>query len=144
MGQYAICPILYGTFHDRISPLFSRRSMFSGARSAQSQMSPSKSRTKLEALDTLVISTIHNVSNKLCSTSATLLRQAASVFPEQDEEQASTLETVVYLLEDIDLPPSPAKKTSRELSGTLRNLKKIEQALEMMKKLMDSSELEEE
>jgi len=48
------------------------------------------------------------------------------------------------LLEDIDLPPSPAKKTSRELSGTLRNLKKIEQALEMMKKLMDGSELEEE
>ena len=48
------------------------------------------------------------------------------------------------MLEDIDLPPSPAKKTSRELSGTLRNLKKIEQALEMMKKLMDSSELEEE
>lgn len=122
----------------------SHRSMFSGARSAQSQMSPSKSRTKLEALDTLVISTIHNVSNKLCSTSATLLRQAAAVFPEQDEEQASTLETVVYLLEDIDLPPSPAKKTSRELSGTLRNLKKIEQALEMMKKLMDGSELEEE
>ena len=51
---------------------------------------------------------------------------------------------MVYLLEDIDLPPSPAKKTSRELSGTLRNLKKIEQALEMMKKLMDGSELEEE
>ena len=48
------------------------------------------------------------------------------------------------MLEDIDLPPSPAKKTSRELSGTLRNLKKIEQALEMMKKLMDGSELEEE
>ena len=48
------------------------------------------------------------------------------------------------MLEDIDLPPSLAKKTSRELSGTLRNLKKIEQALEMMKKLMDSSELEEE
>ena len=55
--------------------------------------------------------------------------------------QASTLETVIYLLEDMDLPPSPAKKTSRELSGTLRNLKKIEQALEMMKKLMDSHEI---
>ena len=46
------------------------------------------------------------------------------------------METVIYLLEDMDLPPSPAKKTSRELSGTLRNLKKIEQAMEMMKKLM--------
>ena len=55
----------------------------------------------------------------------------------------STLETVIYLLEDMDLPSSPAKKTSRELSGTLRNLKKIEQALEMMKKLLDSAEIEE-
>ena len=57
--------------------------------------------------------------------------------------QNSTLETVIYLLEDMDLPSSPAKKTSRELSGTLRNLKKIEQALEMMKKLLDSAEIEE-
>ena len=47
------------------------------------------------------------------------------MFPEQDEDKASTLETVIYLLEDLDLPPSPAKKTSRELSGTLRNLKKM-------------------
>ena len=50
-------------------------------------MSPSKSRSKLEALDTLVISTIHNVSNKLCSNGASVLRQAATVFPDHDEEQ---------------------------------------------------------
>jgi len=124
--------------HSRIS---GHRSLMSSSRLAQSQVSPSKSRSKLEALDTLVISTIHNVSNKLCSSSAGVLRQAAAVFPDQDEEQASTLETVIYLLEDMDLPPSPAKKTSRELSGTLRNLKKIEQAMEMMKKLMDSQEI---
>lgn len=107
-----------------------------------SSMSPSKSRSKLEALDTLVISTIHNVSNKLCSNGASVLRQAATMFPDQDEEQASTLETVIYLLEDTDLPSSPSKKTSRELSGTLRNLKKIEQCLEMMKKLMQPIEEE--
>jgi len=124
--------------HSRLS---GHRSLMSSSRQGPTQISPSKSRSKLEALDTLVISTIHNVSNKLCSSSAGVLRQAAAVFPEQDEEQASTLETVIYLLEDMDLPPSPAKKTSRELSGTLRNLKKIEQALEMMKKLMDSSEI---
>jgi len=121
----------------------SHRSLYARTRSPQSQISPSKSRSKLEALDTLVISTIHNVSNKLCGSSASVLRQAAQVFPEQDEEQNSTLETVIYLLEDMDLPSSPAKKTSRELSGTLRNLKKIEQALEMMKKLLDSAEIEE-
>lgn len=59
----------------------------SNSRQGQTQISPSKSRSKLEALDTLVISTIHNVSNKLCSSSAGVLRQAAAVFPEQDEEQ---------------------------------------------------------
>ena len=54
-----------------------------------SSMSPSKSRSKLEALDTLVISTIHNVSNKLCSNGASVLRQAATMFPDQDEEQVN-------------------------------------------------------
>merc|ERR1712062_465138 len=116
----------------------------SSSRLPQTGISPSKSRSKLEALDTLVISTIHNVSNKLCSNSAGVLRQPAAIFPEPEEEQASTLETVIYLLEDMDLPPSPAKKTSRELSGTLRNLKKIEQALEMMKKLLQPDDEEDE
>jgi len=104
------------------------------------QISPSKSRSKLEALDSLVISTIYNVSNKLCGASANVLRKAVNVFPEQDEEQASTIETVLYLLEDVDLPATPAKKTSRELSGTLRNMKKIEQALEMLNKVMELEE----
>ena len=67
------------------------RSLMSSSRLAQTQISPSKSRSKLEALDTLVISTIHNVSNKLCSSSAGVLRQAAAVFPEQDEEQVSVV-----------------------------------------------------
>ena len=66
---------------------FSSTLQLSSSRLAQSQVSPSKSRSKLEALDTLVISTIHNVSNKLCSSSAGVLRQAAAVFPDQDEEQ---------------------------------------------------------
>ena len=119
----------------------SQRSLYS---TRSPQVSPNKSRSKLEALDSLVISTIHNVSNKLCSSSAAVLRQAAVVFPHQDEDRASTLETVIYLLEDLDLPPSPAKKTSRELSGTLRNLKKIEQSMEMMKKLLEPEVDEEE
>ena len=36
--------------------------------------------------------------------------------------QSSTLETVLYLLEDVDLPPTPAKKTSRELSGDTQDV----------------------
>lgn len=36
------------------------------------------------------------------------------------------------MLEDVDPPASPAKKTSRELAGTLRNLKKVEQAMKAL------------
>ena len=40
----------------------------------------------------------------------------------------------MYVLEDIDPPVSPSKKTSRELAGTLRNLKKVEQALQTLER----------
>lgn len=116
------------------------RSLY-GSASLSPQVSPSKSRTKqLEALDNLVISTIYNVSSKLCASSSSVLRKTVAVLPEQEEEQASTVETVLYLLDDVDLPSTPAKKTSRELSGTLRNLKKVEQALELLNKVLELEE----
>ena len=36
----------------------------------------------------------------------------------------------IYILDDVDAPVSGAKKSSKELAGVLRNLKKVEQALE--------------
>lgn len=117
-----------------IYPAASQRSLYAPA----SKISPSRSRSRLEALDNLVISTIYSVSSKLCKSSSSLIKRAGQTFPPQDEDQATTIETVLYLLEDVDLPSSPAKKTSRELSGTLRNLKKVEQALEMMNKMLDT------
>jgi len=87
-----------------------------------------------------VISTIFNVSSKLCASSSSVLRKTVALLPEQDEEQAGTVETILYLLEDVDMPTTPAKKTSRELSGTLRNLKKVEQALELLNKVVDLDE----
>ena len=51
-----------------------------------------------------------------------------------------TVETVQYLLEDIDLPTSPKKRTSRELSGSLKNLKKLEQVMEILNKLLEVDE----
>lgn len=106
------------------------------SKSLSPKISPSRSRSKLEALDNLVISTIYSVSSKLCGTSAHLIRQAGDAYPPTDDDHAATLETVLYLLDDVDLPSSPAKKTSRELSGTLRNLKKVEQALEVLSKIV--------
>merc|ERR1712106_246706 len=123
-----------------ILPIHSSCTHLAHRSSKSPQISPSKSRSKLEALDSLVISTIYNISNKLCGASANVLRKATNVFPEKDEEQSSTLETVLYLLEDVDLPATPAKKTSRELSGTLRNMKKIEQALEILNTVMELQE----
>jgi len=122
-----------------IYPASSHRSVY---KPAEPKISPSRSRSgsRLEALDNLVISTIYSVSSKLCANTSNIIRRANQTFPPADEDQATTLETVLYLLEDVDLPSSPAKKTSRELSGTLRNLKKVEQAMEMLNKLMENED----
>ena len=78
-----------------------------------------KSQSKLEALDSLVISTTHNVSSKLCQAAAKIIRKAAQLVPKEDEDQALTMETVTYLLEDTYMhkPSSYRSKTSTELAG---------------------------
>ena len=48
------------------------------------------------------------------------------------------------MLEDSDLPSSPSKKTSRELAGTLRNLKKVEQALQVLERAAFEDEEEQQ
>jgi hypothetical protein len=78
---------------------------------------PNKSPNKLEALDSLVISTTHNASSKLCRTAAKIIRKAARLVPEEDEDTALTMETVTYLLEDMHMPSSYRTKSSLELAG---------------------------
>ena len=80
---------------------------------------PSKSPNKLDALDSLVISTTHNASSKLCRTAAKIIRTAAKLVPEEDEDTALTMETVTYLLEDMHIPSSYRTKSSLELAGKL-------------------------
>eukprot|EP00092_Neocalanus_flemingeri_P011503 GFUD01012397.1.p1 GENE.GFUD01012397.1~~GFUD01012397.1.p1 ORF type:complete len:537 (+),score=171.63 GFUD01012397.1:46-1656(+) len=101
---------------------------------------PSKSPHKLEALDSLVISTTHNVSSKLCQAAAKIIRKAAQLVPEEDEDQALTVETVTYLLEDTHMPSTYRSRTSTQLGGTLKNLKKLEQALVILNKVFDVDE----
>jgi len=100
----------------------------SGAGSTSSTQSASK----LEALDNLVISTIFSVSTKLCILSGKLVKSVQD--RTSDKEEEAMLQTLLYVLEDIDPPVSPSKKTSRELAGTLRNLKKVEQALQTLER----------
>ena len=44
----------------------------------------------------------------------------------------------------MDIPASPSKKTSRELAGTLRNLKKVEQALQLVESAQGAAMEEED
>jgi hypothetical protein len=60
-----------------------------GSKSLSPKISPSRSRSKLEALDNLVISTIYSVSSKLCGTSAHLIRRAGTAYPPSDDDQVN-------------------------------------------------------
>lgn len=109
----------------------SRRTPTRGSGGAGSTSS-TQSGSKLEALDNLVISTIFSVSTKLCLLSGKLVKSVQE--RTSDKEEEAMLQTLMYVLEDIDPPVSPSKKTSRELAGTLRNLKKVEQALQTLER----------
>lgn len=101
-------------------------------RSGAGSTSSTQSGSKLEALDNLVISTIFSVSTKLCLLSGKLVKSLQE--RTSDKEEETMLQTLLYVLDDIDPPVSPSKKTSRELAGTLRNLKKVEQALQTLER----------
>ena len=77
--------------------------------------------SRLSALDTLVISTLQNVSSKLCHAAAKIVRQADTLADtEVDEDDVLTVETVAYLLEDTDMAYSCRSGTSAELAGKFR------------------------
>ena len=71
----------------------------------------------LSALDNLVISTLHNMSAKLCLTAAKIVRRGDILNNQGDEDQALAAETVAYLLEDTDMAPGYENTTSAELAG---------------------------
>ncbi|TRY62867.1 hypothetical protein TCAL_10970 [Tigriopus californicus] len=116
-------------------PIEDKSSNQMGIRSKRSHSS-----TPLETLDNIVISTIFSVSAKLClNTSSIIRKMKAQVDPL--EEDHVVLDTLLYVLEDVDLPASPSKRVSRELAGTLKNLKKVEQALALVENLtLDTEE----
>ncbi|RXG72528.1 hypothetical protein Avbf_07214 [Armadillidium vulgare] len=95
-----------------------------GARtgSSNSATGAGRPKTKMEALDNLVISTIHSLSVKY----------------DEEGDRAALLEEVLSHLSESDqsLTSGQTRSTSRELAGILRNLKKIEHALEVIDKVI--------
>ncbi|XP_050693905.1 mucin-19-like [Eriocheir sinensis] len=98
----------------------------------------SRSKAKMEALDNLVISTIHSLSVKVRTTSETLLQKLKSQYDEEGDRAALLEEVLAHLSESDQLTGGGGggRSTSRELAGILRNLKKIEHALEVIDRVM--------
>lgn len=120
-----------------------KRSPMGSARCAVS----GRSKAKMEALDNLVISTIHSLSVKVRTTSETLLQKLKSQYDEEGDRAALLEEVLAHLSEsDQTLSSGQARSTSRELAGILRNLKKIEHALEVIDRVMvgDDDDLDED
>ena len=86
-----------------------------------------------------MINTSHNVSSKLCLAAADLLRSVSGV--EEDVDTSINLETVTFLLEDSSIIQNSHKnKMSQELAATLKNLKKLEQAFDVLNKVLGTQE----
>ncbi|XP_046400861.1 uncharacterized protein LOC124167108 isoform X3 [Ischnura elegans] len=96
-----------------------------------------RGRAKLEALDNLVIAAIYGFSNKIKGSSYNLLKKLRRVY-EGDVEKCEVLSEVINLLEEGDNSSvsSPSKSPSKELSGTLKNLKKLENVFAALEEVL--------
>ncbi|CAL8110728.1 unnamed protein product [Orchesella dallaii] len=98
---------------------------------------PIRPKNKLEALDNLVIATIHSLSNKVRTSSRHLLEKLQ--VQHANDENGALIEEMVSQLKELEGPTnntSPNKSPSRELSGTLKNLKKLEQVILVLDKVL--------
>ncbi|KAK3887858.1 hypothetical protein Pcinc_008009, partial [Petrolisthes cinctipes] len=123
-----------------------KRSPSGGSTRGSGAITSTRSRAKMEALDNLVISTIHSLSVKVRTTSETLLQKLKSQYDEEGDRAALLEEVLAHLSESSDqsLTPGHTRSTSRELAGILRNLKKIEHALEVIDRVIVCEEEEED
>ncbi|CAL4063115.1 unnamed protein product [Meganyctiphanes norvegica] len=116
-----------------------------GKRSPMGSTRGVRSKAKSEALDNLVISTIHSLSVKVRTTSETLLQRLKSQYDEDGDRAALLEEVLAHLSEsDQNLSSTQTHSTSRELAGILRNLKKIESALQVIDQVILSEDEEEQ
>lgn len=86
-----------------------------------------------QTMDNLVIVAVSGLSQKLKCSSSNLLKKLRYLY-ESDSIAAERLDMQIHLLEEVDrtTPTSPIKSPSRELSSTLRNLKRLESALQVL------------
>nr|CAD7195672.1 unnamed protein product [Timema douglasi] len=95
-----------------------------------------------QALDNLVMAAVCGLSNKLRGSSSALLRKLRFVY-EEDSERSEKLSCVIELLENSACGSPQTKSPSKELSGTLKNLRKLENVIKVLDEvLFDEEEFE--
>ncbi|XP_052133319.1 uncharacterized protein LOC113216119 [Frankliniella occidentalis] len=96
-----------------------------------------------QTMDNLVIVALSGISQKLKCSSSNLLKKLRYLY-ESDSIAAERLDMQIHLLEEVDrtTPTSPLRSPSRELSSTLRNLKRLESALQVLDDVLFEDEEE--
>ncbi|XP_037073429.1 nucleolar and coiled-body phosphoprotein 1-like [Pollicipes pollicipes] len=92
-----------------------------------------RNKVKLEALDNLVISTIHTLSSKIRGNSESLVSKLKCQFDEDDVRHTLLDDVMTTLTTDA---PSASKTSSRDLAGILKNLRKVEQAVQVLEQVL--------
>lgn len=76
------------------------------------------------------------MSNKICSSAIDVLLQATKKFSVSDQDLLMNVETLSYILEDCHVETDEKQK---QLSTLLKNLKKLEHALELTESMMNTN-----
>jgi len=108
--------------------------MSNALREEERQPGRERAEGELTLLDSLVIDTSLNVSNKICSSAIDVLLQATKKFSVSDQDLLMNVETLSYILEDSHVETDEKQK---QLSALLKNLKKLEHALELTESMMN-------
>lgn len=92
-------------------------------------------RRELSALDSLVISAIHQLSGKLRTSARMLIEKERLKYPENSDVRLMLEEVLPRVVERRPSDSPTDGNLTRELSSILKNLKRIEQSLEVLNSL---------
>ena len=104
---------------------------------SETHFSSSEPQEELSELDLLVIDTSLNISNKLCLSAKQIVTDSALKCDNVDEELSENMESLCYVLEDTQ---EAASDPSVQLAALLKNLKKMEHALNMTTQIFRNNE----
>ena len=84
-----------------------------------------------------MIDTSLNISNKICRSAIDVLLQSTKKLSVSDQDVLLKVETLSYILDDCHIESNQREK---QLSALLKNLKKLEHALELTERIMQTED----